>query len=233
MEVKETYDITFKCPFNCIIAGPTGSGKSNLLKKFLKYRNILCDVKFEKVILFYSMWQPLYDEMKESKFVDDFIEDIPSTDELLTIINQMQNNDSVNPPHQLLIFDDLLTNITQRKDNLVSLLATVFGHHKNLSLIFISQLLFKPGDNKYNIISENIHYLFFMKSPRNSSKIIHLAKQISPYDISFIVEGYKNATKAGYSYIMFDFHQTTDENVKIRTNVFPNEKPLTVYLKHI
>ena len=61
MEMKKTYDITFKCPFNCIIAGPTGSGKSNLLKKILKYRNILCDVKFEKVILFYSMWQPLYD----------------------------------------------------------------------------------------------------------------------------------------------------------------------------
>ena len=125
MEVKKTYDITFKCPFNCIIAGPTGSGKSNLLKKILKYRNILCDVKFEKVILFYSMWQPLYDEMKEIKCVDDFIEDIPSTDDLLTIINQVQNIDSLNPPHQLLIFDDLLMNITQRKDNLVSLLATV------------------------------------------------------------------------------------------------------------
>ena len=111
--------------------------------------------------------------MKEMKFVDDCNEDILSTDELLTIINQVQNIDSVNPPHQLLIFDDLLLNITQRKDNLVSLLATVFGHHKNLSLIFISQLLFKPGDIKYNILSENIHYLFFMKSPRNSSKIIH------------------------------------------------------------
>ena len=72
-----------------------------------------------------------------------------------------------------------------------------------------------------------------MKSPRNASKIIHLAIQISPYDISFIVESYKNATKDGYSYIMFDFHQTTDEDLKIRTNVFPNEKPLTVYMKHM
>ena len=32
---------------------------------------------------------------------------------------------------------------------------------------------------------------------------------------------------------MFDFHQTTDEDLKIRTNVFPNEKPLTVYMKHM
>ena len=233
MEVNKSYNITFKSPFNCIIAGPTGSGKSNLLKSFLKYRSILCNVKFEKVILFYSMWQSIYDEMKELKIVDDFIEDIPSTDELLTMINQVKNFDSIDPPHQLLIFDDLLMNITQRKDNLVSLLATVFGHHKNLSLIFISQLLFKPGDIKYNILSENIHYLFFMKSPRNSSKIIHLAKQISPYDISFIVESYKNATKEGYSYIMFDFHQTTDDDLKIRSNIFPNEKTITVYTKHV
>lgn len=39
------------------------------------------------------MWQPLYDEMKEIKCIDEFIEDIPSTDDLLTIINQVQNID--------------------------------------------------------------------------------------------------------------------------------------------
>ena len=77
-------------------------------------------------------------------------------------------------------------------------------------------MLFKPGDYKFNVLSENVHYLFLFKSPRNASKIIQLAKQVSPYDNKFIFQSYKNATKEEFSYLLFDFHKSTPEENSIK-----------------
>ena len=219
------YDVSFKCSFNCIISGSSGSGKTNKLLEFLELKDVICNEKFYKVHYFFSMWQPIYNEMKTRKLVDNFIEGIPDID---TLMSMVEYNDLSG--HQLLIFDDLLSEIISRKDNLMSQLMTVLGHHKKLSIILVSQMLFKPGDYKYSILTENVHYLFLFKSPRNSSKIIHLAKQVSPYDIRFIVQSYKEATKNAYSYLMFDFHQSTPEEIRIRSKIFPSEGIMRVHM---
>ena len=91
-------------------------------------------------------------------------------------------------------------------------------------------MLFKPGDYKFNVLSENVHYLFLFKSPRNTSKIIQLAKQVSPYDNKFIVQSYKNATKEEFSYILFDFHQSTPDKIRLRSKIFPSQGTMTVHL---
>ena len=91
-------------------------------------------------------------------------------------------------------------------------------------------MLFKPGDYNYNILTENVNYLFLFKTPRNSSKIIHLAKQVSPYDNKFIVQSYKEATRDPFSHLMFDFFQTTPEKIRLRTKFLPSEGIMTVHL---
>ena len=91
-------------------------------------------------------------------------------------------------------------------------------------------MVFKPGDYKFNVLSENVHYLFLFKSPRNASKIIHLAKQVSPYDNKFIVQSYKNATLDEFSYLLFDFHQSTSEKVSLRSKIFPSQGTMTVHI---
>ena len=75
-----------------------------------------------------------------------------------------------------------------------------------------------------------MHYLFLFKSPRNSTKIIHLAKQISPYDNRFIIQSYKSATVDEFTYVLFDFHQRTPEKVRIRSEIFPSQGTMTVHL---
>ena len=228
MSKNTIYDVTFKSPFNCIISGSSGSGKTQKILEFLKVKDVICNEHFYRVHYFFNMWQPSYDEMKTRKLVDNFIEGIPDMDTLMTMIDF--TNHSSSSKHQLLIFDDLLSELISRKDNLMSKLMTVLGHHKNLSIILVSQMLFKPGDYKYSILTENVHYLFLFKSPRNSSKIIHLAKQISPYNIDFIVKSYKEATKEPYSYLLFDFKQSTPEEIRIRSKVFQSEGIMTVYM---
>ena len=213
MSKNEIYDVTFKCPFNCIMSGSSGSGKTTRLLEFLKLKDVLCNAKFYKTYYFYSTWQSLYDEMKNQKLVDHFIEGIPDQESLMSMIDSSSNTSGSlsYPDHQLLIFDDLLCDIISRKDDLMQKLFTVYSNHKKLSVIMLSQMLFKPGDYKFNVLSENVHYLFLFKSPRNASKIIHLAKQVSPYDNKFIVQSYKNATLDEFSYLLFDFHQSTSE----------------------
>ena len=177
MQKNEIYDVTFKCPFNCIMSGSSGSGKTSRLFEFLKLKDVICNAKFYKTYYFYSAWQNMYDEMKSQKLVDHFIEGIPDQESLMSMIDDSSHTSGSlsHPDHQLLIFDDLLCDIISRKDDLMQKLFTVYSNHKKLSVIMLSQMLFKSGDYKFNVLSENVHYLFLFKCPRNASKIIHLA----------------------------------------------------------
>ena len=125
---------------------------------------------------------------------------------------------------------DMLCNIVSRKDNLMQKLFTVYSNHKKLSVIMLSQMLFKPGDYKFNVLNENVHYLFLFKSPRNSSKIIHFAKQGSLYDNQFIAQSYREATSKEFTYLLFDFHQSTKEKIRLRSKIFPSQGTMTVHM---
>ena len=232
MDKNEIYDDIFKGPFNCIMSGNSGVGKTYRVYESLELKDIICSEKFYKVYHFYSTWQPIYDKMKVHKLVDYFIEGIPDHDNLMNLIenNSQWNKSSSFPQHQLLIFDDLLCDIVSRKDDIMQKLFTVYSHHKNLSVILLNQMLFKSGDYKFSVLSENVHYLFLFKSPRNASKIIHLAKQVSPYDNKFIVKSYKEATIEGFSYLLFDFHPSTPEKIRMRSKIFPSQGTMTVHI---
>ena len=113
MEKNEVYDVTFKCPFNCIMSGSSGTGKTTKVLEFLELKDVLCSDKFYKTYYFYLTWQSIYDKMKLHKLVDYFIEGIPDHESLMTLIdnNSQWNNSLSNPVHQLLIFDEIPTGL--------------------------------------------------------------------------------------------------------------------------
>ena len=113
----------------------------------------------------------LRDEMKTQNLVDHFIEGISDEETLMMMIDSSSNlSGSLSfPDHQPLIFDDLLCEIVSRNDNLIQKLFTVYSNHKKLIVIMLNQMLFKSGDYRFNVLSENLHYLFLFKSPTNTS----------------------------------------------------------------
>ena len=117
----------------------------------------------------------MYDEMKTQKLVNNLIEGIPDGETLISMIDSSSHlSGSLSfPDHQLLIFDDLLCDIVSRKDNLMQKLFTVYSNHMKLSVIMLSQMLFKPGDNRFNVLSQNVYYAFLLINLRNASIIIH------------------------------------------------------------
>lgn len=43
---NEIYDVTFEFPFNCIMSGSSGSGKTARLLEFLQSKDVICNAKF-------------------------------------------------------------------------------------------------------------------------------------------------------------------------------------------
>ena len=51
-------------PSSVIIAGPSGSGKSELVEQWLRYINVF-QVKPNKIVYAYDRWQPRFDSMQK------------------------------------------------------------------------------------------------------------------------------------------------------------------------
>jgi len=116
------------------------------------------------------------------------------------------------------VIDDLIN----ETDESIANLFTKGSHHRNVSILFLVQNLFHK--NKYiRTISLNAHYMILFKNQRDVSQFNSLARQMYPTKSAFAVEAYKNATREPYSYLLADFRPEQNEDLRLRTNVFPGE----------
>lgn len=199
--------LTFKHSATYLLSGPTGSGKTTFIKKFLSERNNLIDTWIDEVIYC----------LPEEQLVD---HTIPFT-KLHRGIPEISMFKDLKP--RIVILDDLLSSVN---GNVVELFIRG-SHHFNLSVMFVVQNLFSKNKGCRDI-SLNSHYIFLMKNPREKQQINTLARQISPENSRFICESYKDATENPYGYLLLDLHQTTPEQYRVRTNIFSNEFPQNV-----
>ena len=201
---------TFKHPFTCVIGGPTGSGKTELIKKIIDERENLIDPIITRIIFCYARWQPKYDELKEKLPTIEFNLGLFDLD----LVNAKDNN--------LMILDDL-THLCE-KDNSIKNLYTTDSHHKNTSVILITQNIFSNG-NCFRTISLNSQYIILMNNPRDRQQISSLARQMFPKNNQFLIEAYNDATQINnFGYLFLDFTQTTDQSNRVQTGIFKNQQ---------
>ena len=126
-------------------------------------------------------------------------------------------------PHStnLLILDDQMSKVGDTKE--LADLFTKGSHHRNLTIIYIVQNLFDKGKSM-RTGSLNAQYLILFKSPRDKTIIQHLGNQMFPKNTKFLVEAFDDATQVPYRYFLIDLRQETPENMRIRSNIFPNEQ---------
>lgn len=160
-------DARLKSPFSMIICGPSASGKTTKLSQILKNRDIIFETPPEKICLYYKVWQPAYSTFLKLKYVDHFVEGIPTQSEAE---DQLKKTG-----HKVLIFDDLSTEVNA----VVEYLFTIGSHHHNTSIILLTQNLFCKNVF-WRSISLNCMYFLLMKNPRDSSQIASLGRQIFP-----------------------------------------------------
>lgn len=196
-------------PFSAIVAGPSGSGKSFIVVKFIENLNLVSSVNFKNIYWHYSEWLPV---LKCQRSVI-FKEGIPN----ITDIDTSQPN--------LIIIDDLM----RESDGRVVDLFTRGCHLKNLSVFFITQNIFHQGKGQRDI-SLNSHYIILFKNPRDKAQIKHLAQQVCPENVKFLQEAYTDATSCPHGYLFLDLKQKTPDELRFKTNVFPSDKVNVVYV---
>jgi len=199
-------DLTWKHPFSAIVAGPSGSGKTVFVTRFLNNIDEMCDVKFKNIFWHHAtgLQPPRNIYMDRIQFrsglpnMDEFDGDVPN----------------------LIVIDDMM----RESDGNVVDLFTKGSHHRNLSVFFITQNLFHQGKGQRDI-SLNAHYIVCFKNPRDRAQISHLARQVYPTDPRFIEESYADATSTPHGYLLLDLKQSTPDDLRFRTRVFPDDSP--------
>jgi len=120
-----------------------------------------------------------------------------------------------------IILDDLL-NEAYSKD--VCDLFTKGSQHRNISVILITQNLFHQG-RYYRDISLNAMCIVVLKNVRDRNQFYHLARQVYPEDSDGLLKEYLNAIEAPHGYLLLDLFQDTDDSLRFRTCIFPDEAP--------
>ena len=203
-------------PFSMLISGGRGVGKTVFTKKLLKNRKFVIDNPPERIVWCYAKHQPaLLDELLKIIPGIEYVEGIPEN------LDSMFNRNASN----IVILDDLMDEGGDSKA--VSQLFTR-GRHDNLSVIFLTQNLFHP---KQRNISLNSDYMVIFKNVRDKSQFTNLAKQFMPNHVNFMKWAFQDATRLPHSYLFLDMKPETEEELRIRTNILPDETPQYVYMK--
>ena len=211
MSLREM-DVRLKHPFTCTIAGPTGSGKTQFVFRMIKNVNELINPPPEKILYCYGEFQPIFAELPDVEFHEGLPE-----------IGRFDGRRRV-----LLIIDDLMNEADQNVCNLF----TKLSHHRNVSVVFITQNLFHKNRH-VRTMNLNTHYLIIFKNPRDANQVATLARQMYPGRSKFVLEAFEDATKKPYGYLLVDLKPETDEKYRIRTNVFPDDDRQNVYVPKV
>jgi hypothetical protein len=170
----------------------------------------LVDADIEEIIWCYGVAQKLHRELPEMMQVPvRLFEGLPDLDEI----------SSLHSGPKLVIIDDLQSETDKNMENYFSR----GSHHRNLSLIRNIQNLFHQGKGNRDI-TLNCHYLVLFNNPRDRSQISNFARQVDPQNTRFIIEAFMDATKNPHTYLLFDFSQRIDNDLRIRTRIFPGEE---------
>jgi len=195
--------LALKHPFTAIVAGPTSCGKTRFVFRVIDNATKMVTPSPSKIVYCYGEYQELFNRYPEVIFH----QGLPS-------IDQFDGSETT-----LLIVDDLMMETNETVANLF----TRGSHHRNVSIMFLAQNLF-PKNKFARTISLNAHYMILFKNPRDASQFANLARQMYPKSSKFAVEAYKDATREPYSYLLLDLTPEQDEDLRLRTNIFPGEK---------
>ena len=194
--------LPWKHPFTSLIAGPTGSGKTMFIKKFVENIREMVTPVPDRIVWCYGEYQTLY------AFVNgvEFHECLPKLETLDPSLTH------------LIVIDDLMTEV----DATVTSLFTKKSHHRNISVMYVVQNIFHQHKEQRNI-SLNSHYIVLMKNPRDASQIRRLNQQMFPGGSNLLTIAYEEATFKPHGYLVVDLKQDTHPDHRLRTDIFPGE----------
>jgi GTPase SAR1 family protein len=193
-------EVRLRHPFTAVVSGPTSCGKTVFVFRLIENVNEMITAVPSKVIYCYGEYQSLFDNYPQIEFHEG-LPDMGMFDGVPT----------------LLILDDLMG----EANDAVTKLFTKVSHHRNVSVIYLTQnILYKSQ----RTISLNSHYIVLFKNPRDAGQVSTLALQMYPGDNKFVIEAFTDATSTPHSYLLFDLRPEQNEKLRLRSNIFPDQE---------
>ena len=182
-------------PFAMQVSGPSACGKTVWVKDLLTHK----DSPFDKILYYYSIWQPLYDEMQAVlgdtiTFTEGLPEEAPLLDTALTTC---------------FVFDDLMEEVN--KSPWASKLYTAGCHHQNLSVLGLQQRIFTNREQRLQC-----HYLCIFDYPADRGAIEPLARQLCPGKVDDFRRMYRDATAPNHGWFLIDMKKDRDPRLRFR-----------------
>ena len=205
-------DVRLKHPFTCVVAGPSSSGKTQFVFRLIRHADRLVDPPPEKIVYCYGEFQPSFLEFSQVEFHEG-LPDVSSFDGRSRV---------------LLIIDDLMNEADQNVCNLF----TKLSHHRNVSIVFVTQNLFHRNRH-VRTMNLNTHYVVLFKNPRDAGQVAIMARQMYPRKSNFVVEAFRDATREPYGYLLIDLKPETDDRYRFRTNIFPDDERQYAYVSKV
>ena len=144
--------MAFKHPFSMVVSGPSGSRKSVWTKKLLL--SSLIQPSPERIIWCFGQWQPLFDNIRKK---------IPRIEFVNGISDHLNDQHYIDvSKRNILVFDDLMTEA--KCDQRIADLLTKGSHHRNISVVYLTQNLFPQGKACRDIIL-NTQYMVLFNNP--------------------------------------------------------------------
>ena len=209
-------------PFRMILAGPTMSGKSRFIANILKYRSVIINNKFKKIVYClpakgFILHAPYLDHLKDLCADVDFhiIEDMPDIESL----SLDQDTDS-----KLIIFDDLMVKAFNSDD--VFTLITQTSHHANISVILTTQNIFYPSKHGKTLM-QNCSTIVVHWDGNDVQMLNILSMQMFPKGSNFLHQCFewmhKNPQIVPVGYVLIDGapQSLLSRQMRVRTNIFP------------
>ncbi len=202
--------LPFKSGCSIFITGCTMSGKSTLTYKLLQNINKMFTKPIPQRILYcYGVYQPLFDEMKQTIPNIKFHQDLPELEDVTD--------------NTLIILDDLISKAV--KNDAVEGIFTQGCHHRGITIILISQNLYPQGKSA-KTIQINTSYLILLQNLRDRSSLQILNRQIFPHYHQFLSKCFEDAMKEKYGYLVIDLHPHSNDKTRVRSHIFPGEYPV-------
>ncbi len=219
---KVTKDLRFESGSTHLVVGPSASGKTFRTCEILKYKNsmIVGGELIKNIVFCYSVWQPIYSQMKESGIVTKFINKKPTSEEFTEIVKPFASNGG-----SIVVIDDFMGQIDQ---DLVDIVTVHSRHHNTVSFILFQSLF--PPNKLARQISLNVKYIHLHKNPRENAQVQILARQLSPKNYKWIVQAYHFVTQTPHSCFLFDLTQNREENLRFRSHYLPRDRPMRAWI---
>lgn len=200
-------DLKFKMPFCAILGGPSSSGKTTWLMRFLGHYKDMLDPIPASVLYAYGEFNSNVPVLERAGFATH--PGLPD-DELLRQMDKPL----------LLVLDDLMlsSNVHYLAD-----LFTKKSHHQNISVLYLTQDMF---DKNIRVARMNSQYLIMMRAPNAAQNVRSLGAQLFSGRYGYFIDAYEQATIEPYGYLLIDMHASTHPHLRLRTNIFPEENTI-------